>query len=405
MEAVFRSLTALGKNCCVVWWYTGEYRCVFCQRSLCRHSTHVYPYHHSSFFFVLFSLLPDLPQHHVYREKEEVLNDQQLCNQERNANFDQEDPAEPPQMKEEQEELCTSQKEEQLVVKLESDNFMFTPAFEDSDHSDPEPESDHQLPSDNFHVAESENQNEGKHGDSGSSRNTEPEPNEEHHKTRSPNMSVYKPNQSEVDCNSIRGKKSFKCDSCGKDLKCKSKLNVHMRTHTGEKPYSCKTCGKRFTVISVLKRHMRIHTGEKPYSCNTCGRHFRIVSDLKVHMRIHTGLKPYSCITCGKGFSRSNALTAHLRVHTGERPYLCKTCGKRYSDISGLKRHLRIHTGEKPYSCNTCGKDFRDGRDLKVHMRVHTGEKPFSFSFIKKILNVVVPCQSTGEPTQVNSSC
>ncbi|XP_030292059.1 uncharacterized protein LOC115592934 [Sparus aurata] len=108
----------------------------------------------------------ELPQQHVCKE-EEVLADQQLCNQERNSSLDQEDP-EPPEIKEEQEELCTSREGEQLVLKVETDTVMLTPAYEESDHSEAEPTSDHQLLSNNSHVAESPDQKGGEHGDSGS---------------------------------------------------------------------------------------------------------------------------------------------------------------------------------------------------------------------------------------------
>ncbi|XP_044052186.1 uncharacterized protein LOC122876215, partial [Siniperca chuatsi] len=131
----------------------------------------------------------ELPQQHVCTE-EEVLADQQLCIQERNSSLDQEDP-EPPQIKEEQEELCTSQEGEQLVLKQETDAFMLTPTDEESDHSEPEPNRDQQLLSHNSHVAESQDQKGGKHGDSGSTRDAEPKPENQHHKNSShSNMSV-----------------------------------------------------------------------------------------------------------------------------------------------------------------------------------------------------------------------
>ncbi|CAI5681709.1 unnamed protein product [Oreochromis niloticus] len=57
----------------------------------------------------------DLPQQHVC-EEEEGLDEQQVCDQERNSSLDQEDP-EPPQITEEQEELCSSQEGEQLLLK------------------------------------------------------------------------------------------------------------------------------------------------------------------------------------------------------------------------------------------------------------------------------------------------
>ncbi|GLD50647.1 zinc finger protein 124-like isoform X1 [Lates japonicus] len=66
----------------------------------------------------------ELPQQHVCKE-EEVLTEQQLCNQERNSSLDQEEP-EPPQIKEEQEEVCSSQEGEQLVLKQESQTFMLS---------------------------------------------------------------------------------------------------------------------------------------------------------------------------------------------------------------------------------------------------------------------------------------
>ena len=314
-----------------------------------------------------FTVSLELQQQHVH-EEEDILTNQQLCDQEWNSSLDQEDP-EPPQIKEEQEEVCTSQEGEQLVVKLEADTFMLIPPCE---------ENDDQLLSDNPHVAESQYQNEDKHGDSGSTRETESEPKERLYKIRSPSSSIYKPTRTGIQCNIQTGKKPFICDSCGKEWKSKSQLNVHMRTHTGEKPYICNTCGKRFTVISALKRHMRIHTDEKPYSCNTCGKDFRNSNNLSVHMRTHTGEKPYSCNTCGKDFRIGGDLKVHMRIHTGEKPYLCKTCRKRFSILSALKRHMRIHTDEKPYSCKTCGKEFRYGSNLNDHMRVHTDEMQFT---------------------------
>ncbi|XP_039658372.1 uncharacterized protein LOC120560194 isoform X1 [Perca fluviatilis] len=412
----------------------------------------------------------ELPQQHGCKE-EEVLSDQQLCIQERNSSLDQEDP-EPPQIKEDQEELCTSQEGEQLVLKQETDTFMLTPTYEERDHSEgqtlnfnpdddtlsaaekesvanmpvltsveSEVNSDHQLLSHNSHEAESQDQKGGKHGDSGSTRNAEPEPKKRRRKSRSHSNNVDKTNVSEIHPNTQTGKKSFICETCGKDFKYNSALqthlrihtgekpysckscgkdfrlkdvfNVHMRTHTGEKPYVCKTCGKRFCVTTTFKRHMRIHTGEKPYPCKTCGKEFRQnsyllihirrahtgekpyvcktcskrfcdPSDLLRHMRIHTGEKPYSCKTCGKDFRFNGAFNVHMRTHTREKLYVCKTCGKRYRDDSALQRHMRIHTGEKPYSCKTCGKDFRRKDVLNIHLRIHTGEKPYSCKTCEK---------------------
>ncbi|XP_037633153.1 zinc finger protein 699-like isoform X2 [Sebastes umbrosus] len=335
----------------------------------------------------------ELPQQHVCKE-EEVLADQQLCIQERNSSLDQEDP-EPPQIKEEQEELCISQEEEQLELKQETETFMLTPTDEESDHSEDqtlyfnpdksqsvaetelppsmciswlkdesdcenpeesESNSDHQLLSHNSHVAESQDQ--------------KGEPKKQN---RSYSNNVNNSNLLKIHCNTHTGKQSFKCETCGKDFNYKSKLQRHMRVHAGEKPYSCKTCGKDFRLPGDLKVHVRTHTGEKPYLCKTCGNRFCDFSALKKHMRIHTGEKPYACKTCGKAFRQNSNLTVHMRTHTGEKPFPCKTCGKGYGRNRGLLLHMiRAHAGEKPYLCKICGERFFGVLEFKRHIGVHT---------------------------------
>ncbi|XP_028433258.1 zinc finger protein 37-like isoform X2 [Perca flavescens] len=317
----------------------------------------------------------ELRQQHVCKE-EEVLSDQQLCIQEMNSSLDQEDP-ESPQINEDQEELCTSQEGEQLVLKQETDPFTLAPTYEERDHSKgqtlnfspdddtlsaaekesvanmpvitsvvSEANSDHQLLSPNSHEAESQDQKGDKHGDSGSTRNTEPEPKKRRRKRRSHSNNVDNTNVSEIRPHTQTGKKSFICDTCEKDFK-----------------YN-----------SDLQRHLRIHTGEKPYCCETCGKDFRHKDAFNVHMRTHTGEKPYVCKTCGKGFGRNGNLLIHMRrAHTGEKPYVCKTCRKRFYDASALLKHMITHTGERPYSCKTCGKGFGRNDHLLVHMRrAHT---------------------------------
>ncbi|XP_049433673.1 uncharacterized protein LOC125889671 [Epinephelus fuscoguttatus] len=381
----------------------------------------------------------ELPQQHVCK-KEEVLADQQFCIQERSSSLDQEDP-EPPQIKEEEEELCISQEGEQLELKEEADTFMLTPTHEDSDHgedqtldSNPdetlsaeekecvanmpvinsvvsEAHSDHQVLSHSSHVAESKEQKEGKHGDSGLAEDAETKLKRRCHKIRSHSNDVSNSNLSEIDRNTHTPKRSSECDKCGKDFKYKSQLQKHMRTHTGEKPYSCKTCGKDFTCSSVLSVHMRTHTGERPYLCTTCGKRFRGKSVLNNHMRTHTGEKPYSCNTCGKIFRQTSSLNIHLRTHTGEKPYSCKTCGKAFKCSSNLNVHTRTHTGVKPYVCKTCDRGFCDISGLIRHMTVHTGEKPHTCKTCgrgftaSRDLTIHIRRDHTGEKLYVCETC
>ncbi|XP_059196809.1 zinc finger protein 514-like [Centropristis striata] len=353
----------------------------------------------------------ELLQQQIFKEEEEVeveegkvLADQQLCIQERTSSLDPQD-LEPPQIKEEQEELCTSQEGEQLEVKQETDSFLFAP-YEESDHSGDqilsfgtygaeivveenplsdisymnsvvlEANTDHQLLSHNLQEAESQDQKGGWHGDSGSARNAVPKCKKRLHKSRRHTNNVNNPKRdSEIPGNTQTSKRPFKCDTCGKDFKFKSFFVRHQSVHTVQNRCICNVCGRKLYDTSALKKHIRIHTGEKPYNCKVCGRDFRYSGGLEVHMRIHRDEKPFVCNTCGKCFRCLSVLNAHLKIHTGEKPYVCKTCNKGFSEMSALKRHMRSHTGEKPYSCKICGSDFRYSSGFQAHMkRAHTGE-------------------------------
>ncbi|XP_042277337.1 oocyte zinc finger protein XlCOF8.4-like [Thunnus maccoyii] len=337
---------------------------------------------------------------HVCNEEEEVLTDQQLCDQERNSSLDQEDP-EPPQIKEEQEELCTSLEGEQPVLKQETETFMLTPTREESDNSEdqtldldpvetqsaaekehvvsmsvkssviPDPNREDQLLSHNSNLTESQDHKGGKEGDSGSTRNAEPKPKKRHHRSKYRTNNEDNSTTSKIRSNSITGKQCFKCDTCGKAFKCKSKLHIHLRVHTGEKPFPCNTCERRFSQLGALNLHMKVHTGVKPYNCKTCGKGFYRMTDMKRHMRTHRGEKPYPCNSCGRRFSDMTAVKVHMRIHTGEKPYPCNTCGKSFSQLGALKVHKRIYTGDKPYNCKTCGREFCCRHQWKIHMRTH----------------------------------
>uniref|UniRef100_A0A674MYZ7 C2H2-type domain-containing protein n=1 Tax=Takifugu rubripes TaxID=31033 RepID=A0A674MYZ7_TAKRU len=205
--------------------------------------------------------------------------------------------------------------------------------------------------------------------------------------------SSEKPSKLIRNCNSDRGEKSLKCDTCGKRFKFKSTLHIHIRIHTGEKPYVCKTCGKSFTQQGHLSSHILIHTGEKPYVCLTCKKGFLRKKSLRDHMTIHTGEKPYVCKTCGKYFTQQGHLSSHILIHTGEKPYVCLTCKKGFLRKKSLRDHMIIHTGLQPHVCVTCEKGFIL-KDLTAHIRTHNAEKPHT----KAVIGLAVSCRTGEKP-------
>ncbi|XP_041657736.1 zinc finger protein OZF-like [Cheilinus undulatus] len=300
-------------------------------------------------------------------EDEEVSAGQKLCDQERNFNSQDQEEPEPPQIKEEQEELFSSLEVEQLIVKQETETFMWTPTHEDSDLSEPK---QHHL-SYNFHVAENQYPQENEHGDS--IGKSEPTLMKKLYKINYLNTETSK-----VDCNPHQSENSFECDTCGEILKNKSELQIHQSVHGGKKTHSCKICGKMFSHKSDLTKHTRSHTGERPFSCSVCGKSFSFNHVLRDHMRTHTGERPYSCSVCGKSFSRMSHLKNHDKIHTCDKPFTCEICGKMFRVRGELKDHMRTHTGEKPFTCEVCERSFTYRSVLTAHMRrAHTGERPY----------------------------
>ncbi|XP_071234638.1 zinc finger protein 436-like [Salvelinus alpinus] len=288
--------------------------------------------------------------------EEEVPPEQQHCEQEWSPSLGQEDP-ETIQIKEEQEEVRTSQEEEQLQGLFDTKDSIFTPSCLKSECDLEDPLQSLTLPQ------------------------TQTVENRESHskpvdlKPLSRHMRIH------------TGEKAFICGDCGKSFIRKAHLTRHKLTHTGEKPFTCGDCGKSFRLKGNLTTHKLTHTREKSFICGDCGKSFRLKGNLTTHKLTHTGEKPFSCGDCGKSFNRKVSLTEHKLTHTGEKPFSCGDCGKSFIRKVHLTEHQLTHTGEKPFTCDDCGKRFIQKRDLRRHILIHTGEKPFSCGDCGKSFN------------------
>ncbi|XP_071234647.1 gastrula zinc finger protein XlCGF26.1-like [Salvelinus alpinus] len=372
---------------------------------------------------------PDSLQLSAYEE--EVPPEQQHCEQEWSPSLGQKDP-EPTQIKEEEEEVRTSQEEEQLSG-LEPDimEFIFTPSCVKSECDLEDPlqsltlpqtktvenrESDSKPvdlkpfatvthlkglailcdPTDTGNIASSHssavsrdpvgldsspplhpkppldpNTTMGEHGSkpSTTSRKTP------HCRDCGETFPLKADLQRHV---TLTKKRLSECRFCNKQYNSTCKLEAHVQLCHIEKSCTCPVCGKTIKHKGDLSRHMSIHTGEKPFSCGDCGKSFNQKGHLNLHILSHTGEKPFSCGDCGKSFYQKGDLGNHILTHTQEKPFNCGVCGKSFYQKGHLTDHKRTHTGEKPFSCGDCGKSFNLKGNLRKHKLTHTGEKPFS---------------------------
>lgn len=101
--------------------------------------------------------------------------------------------------------------------------------------------------------------------------------------------------------------------------------------------------GPSASLINFLRMDSVDRQRDRRFACPFCGKCVRSKENLKLHVRKHTGERPFVCLFCGRAFGGKSDLTRHLRIHTGERPYHCEMCGKCFARADYLSKHLTTH--------------------------------------------------------------
>ncbi|XP_045556499.1 zinc finger protein 226-like isoform X3 [Salmo salar] len=303
--------------------------------------------------------------------EEEVPPEQQHCEQVWSPSLGQKDP-EPIQVKEKQEELRSSQEEEQLQG-LEPDiiEFKFTPSSVKSECDQEDPVWSLTLP-----------QTQTVENRESDCKRVDFTP----FGTVTHIKGLYIPcdppdNQNNASSHSSAVSSDTVGPDCSPPFDISTTLdpNPPMEEHcskpstTSIKIHHCRDCGETFPLKADLQRHVTF-AKKRLSECHLCKKQYNSTCKLKAHVRLCHDGKPCTCPFCGKAFKQKGHLSRHMNIHTGEKPFTCGDCGKSFIQKGDLRRHILTHTGEKPFSCGDCGKGFIRKEHLTAHKRTHTGE-------------------------------
>ncbi|CAH1119808.1 unnamed protein product [Phaedon cochleariae] len=189
------------------------------------------------------------------------------------------------------------------------------------------------------------------------------------------------------------------CDICGTTLTTSQGLWRHKQRVHGNRDFKCSDCELSFATRCYLKRHMLVHGNEYKHKCPECGKGVKNKFNLRVHMRSHDKVKPldestsleYPCEICHRLFDSLDFLNIHRscitpRFNCLHCPYALpcecpqgeKTCFycEDFVPIEDIVSHLCFHgvlkqkAAVKLYFCPVCLKRFSNGTNMQEHLKM-----------------------------------
>lgn len=180
--------------------------------------------------------------------------------------------------------------------------------------------------------------------------------------------------------------KNYKCDLCEYSCETQRYLTVHVNNvHEPNKKFECVICNKRFKATENLRLHQMTHTGENRYKCRLCPEQFKDKEKFKKHKMDEHNIQPdklFKCDQCNLTFLFNYGLVRHLKseLHQVGGMFECEICSEKFNMKSLFKRHMHLkhQDGNKfagdPVKCNICNKEFKYAIYLRGHQRIHQSD-------------------------------
>ncbi|KAJ8706148.1 hypothetical protein PYW07_010925 [Mythimna separata] len=136
---------------------------------------------------------------------------------------------------------------------------------------------------------------------------------------------------------------TVQCPVCGVQLRLRTR-----RVHCADRNrYICEQCGRGFPERHMLRRHADTHSDDT-VQCPVCGVQLRSRTSLATHLRSHSNERPHQCEVCTKSFARASSKAAHVKFVHREGLLECQECDKRFSSRKQWSLHMKTHREKKP---------------------------------------------------------